>query len=94
VKIGIRELRQHASRYLAIAKAGETIQITDRGVLVALLGPPDTTAASISAFDRLVAAGHVIPAAKPFFPLPKPVPLPPGSMSTAEALEHTREERL
>jgi prevent-host-death family protein len=39
-RIGIRELRQHASRYLAAVQAGETVEITDRGRLVALLVPP------------------------------------------------------
>jgi antitoxin (DNA-binding transcriptional repressor) of toxin-antitoxin stability system len=34
-KIGIRELRQHASRYVAMAKAGMRVPVTDRGKLVA-----------------------------------------------------------
>jgi prevent-host-death family protein len=38
-RIGIRELRQHASRYVAMAKAGKRIAVTDRGELVAYLVP-------------------------------------------------------
>lgn len=38
--IGIRELRQYASRYLARVAAGESLQITDRGRPVAKLVPP------------------------------------------------------
>ena len=52
-RIGIRELRQHASRYVAMAKAGKRIAVTDRGELVAYLVPaqePTTT------FQRMVAA--------------------------------------
>jgi prevent-host-death family protein len=38
-RIGVRELRQHASRYLARVASGETIEVTDRGRAVALLVP-------------------------------------------------------
>lgn len=37
--VGVRELRQHASRYLARVAAGESLQVTDRGRPVALLVP-------------------------------------------------------
>jgi prevent-host-death family protein len=37
--IGVRELRQHASRYLERVKGGETIEVTERGRPVALLVP-------------------------------------------------------
>jgi prevent-host-death family protein len=38
-RIGVRELRQHASRYLARVARGETFEVTDRGRPVALLVP-------------------------------------------------------
>lgn len=38
-KIGIRELRQHASKHVAAAAAGEEIIVTDRGRPVARLVP-------------------------------------------------------
>ena len=38
-RIGIRELRQHASRYLALVSRGEQFEVTDRGRPVALLVP-------------------------------------------------------
>jgi len=38
-RIGVRELRQHASRYLARVANGETIEVTDRGRPVAMLVP-------------------------------------------------------
>jgi prevent-host-death family protein len=37
--IGVRELRQHASRYLARVERGETLEVTDRGRPVARLVP-------------------------------------------------------
>ncbi len=57
-RIGVRELRQHASRYLARVATGETIEVTDRGRSVALLVPTHQ--------DRwldLVATGQVVAAA-------------------------------
>jgi prevent-host-death family protein len=38
-RIGVRELRQHASRYLALVARGERIEVTDRGRPVAMLVP-------------------------------------------------------
>lgn len=38
-RIGVRELRQHASRYLARVASGETLELTDRGRPVAMLVP-------------------------------------------------------
>ncbi|MEA2704345.1 MAG: hypothetical protein QOD63_2290 [Actinomycetota bacterium] len=38
-RIGVRELRQHASQYLARVARGETLEVTDRGRPVALLVP-------------------------------------------------------
>lgn len=90
IRIGVSELRQHAGRYLKRIKAGETIEVTERGRLVALLSPPSP---AMSARDRLIAEGKLIPATRPFW-LPEPVPLPPGSPSTAEILDELREERL
>lgn len=42
-RIGVRELRQHASRYLAIVAGGEQIEVTDRGRPVARLVPIQST---------------------------------------------------
>jgi len=38
-RIGVRELRQNASEYLRLVENGESIEITDRGRLVAMLVP-------------------------------------------------------
>jgi len=54
----VRELRQHASRYLALVARGETIEVTDRGRPVAMLVP-----ARDDPWEALVAAGRITPAA-------------------------------
>jgi prevent-host-death family protein len=37
--VGVRELKQHLSAYLKRVADGETLQITDRGVPVAVISP-------------------------------------------------------
>lgn len=54
--IGLRELRQHASRYVAMAAAGKRVPVTVRGKLVAYLVPAEEPS---SILDRLDAAGHL-----------------------------------
>lgn len=56
-RIGVRELRQNASRYLARVAKGETIEVTDRGRPVALLVPKRE-----DRWQNLVASGQVIAA--------------------------------
>jgi prevent-host-death family protein len=92
-RIGIRELRQNASRYLALVKAGETVEVTERGELIALLVPPQR---SHTARDRLISAGKLIPASYPTGRVrsPWPVPIAPGEPSNQELLDAGREERL
>lgn len=52
---GIRELRDHLSRYLARVQAGEELTVTERGRPVARLVPIGEP----RPFDRLVADGVV-----------------------------------
>ena len=52
--IGVRELRQNASAYLERVRAGETIEVSVRGVVVARLVP-----AARHPWDALVMAGQV-----------------------------------
>lgn len=39
-RIGVRELRQNASEWIRRAHAGERIEVTRRGEVMAILGPP------------------------------------------------------
>jgi prevent-host-death family protein len=58
-RIGIRELRQHASVYVDLAEKGYTVDITNRGRLVAQLIPVREPG---SPLERLIAAGIIEPA--------------------------------
>ncbi len=89
-RIGVRELRQHASRYLERVKAGESIEVTERGRLIALLVAPGPAR---SARARLVEAGSLVPASQPFS-LPLRTSLAGSPISAADALDDLRGERL
>ncbi|MCV7099024.1 type II toxin-antitoxin system Phd/YefM family antitoxin [Mycobacterium palustre] len=58
--IGVRELRQHASKYLEYVAAGESIEITDRGHPIARLVP-----ITGDPWEDLINAGEVVRAARP-----------------------------
>ena len=60
--IGVRELRQHASRYLARVEAGEELGVTNNGRLVARLVPVQESERDREA---LIEAGVLVPARKP-----------------------------
>jgi prevent-host-death family protein len=89
--IGIRELRQHASVYVDLAEKGQTVDITNRGRLVARLVPARD---ADSPLERLIAAGVIEPAEDPGSLLdvePAP-PVPPGQPMASEILRQMREE--
>jgi prevent-host-death family protein len=89
-RIGVRELRQHASRYLERVKAGESIEVTERGTPVAVLIP----AARNEVRERLVQEGRLMPAPGPRV-LPEPVePGESPGQSIDEVLDELRADRL
>ena len=89
-KIGIRELRQHASVYVDLVERGHTVDITNRGRLVAQMVPvkePD------SPLERWIAAGVIERAEEAGSPLeidPYPA-LPPGRPTASDVLGQIRE---
>lgn len=85
-RIGVRELRQYASRYLALVKAGETVEVTDRGRLVALIVPPGP---SRNARERMIAEGRLIPATGTLRP-PERIVAASTSQSVLDALRDER----
>jgi prevent-host-death family protein len=89
-RIGIRELRQHASIYVDLAEQGYTVDITNRGRLVARLVPVGEPG---SPLERLIAAGIVEQAEEPggaggLDPYPAP---PPGRPAASEILGQFRQ---
>lgn len=59
--IPIRELSHHTARTLALVKAGETVDITERGTIVGRIVPVDPTR---DARARLTAEGRMRPASR------------------------------
>ena len=83
--IGIRELQQRASSAVRRVRRGETLGVTYRGQLVAVLAPP----AIATATGSLLAAGRVTPARRNHGPLPEPAV---ASGPTHEVLDELRTE--
>jgi prevent-host-death family protein len=93
--IGVRELRQNASRYLAMVKQGQRVAVTDRGELVAYLEPVETPSTT---YQRLKAAGRVRPARGSMRDLlaeigPPPPPEPDEGSPFEELMRMRDEER-
>lgn len=86
----MRELRQHASRYLDRVRAGETVEVTERGRLVARLVPPEV---DDGARGKLIAEGRLTPASRPFR-LPTRFAGRPGEPDSAQVLDELRGDRL
>jgi|ERR1700691_958986 antitoxin (DNA-binding transcriptional repressor) of toxin-antitoxin stability system len=90
-RIGIRELRQHASVYVDLAEKGYTVDITNRGRLVAQMVParqPD------SPLERWIARGVIQRAEESGGVLDVETyqAVPPGHVTASEALEQLRDE--
>lgn len=85
--IGIRELRQNASRYIRLVKErGESIGITDRGHPVAVLAPLPAG----SRIEQLAASGRLTRATLLWNELPPPLELAPGEKPPSKTLEELR----
>jgi prevent-host-death family protein len=91
-RVGVRELRQNLSRYLAEVKEGESFAVTERGREVARLvpsGPADSPIARLVAehgatMPRGDLLSHVLNSRMP----------PAGGQPSLEILDELREERL
>lgn len=83
--VGVRELRQRASELLRLVENGETIEITDRGRPVALLGPLPKG----SPLERLRSAGEIDAARGDIDDLPEPL-TPTGAEPPSVVLDRLR----
>ena len=89
IEVGVRELRQNLSVYLARLSEGTVYRVTDRGQAVALLIPLPTASTPI---ERLVATGRAEPAKRDLLALGRPPGRGSGALS--KALRDVREDRL
>jgi prevent-host-death family protein len=90
-QIGVRELRQHASRWLERVQEGESFEVTSNGVPIARLVPIEV---GESVIDRLVREGKATRGTGDFKDLPEPLPATPGSRPLSEVVEDLREDRV
>lgn len=88
--VGVRELRQNLSVYLRRVRAGQTLEVTERGQPVALLVPLPEAG---SALSRLVAAGRATSPAGDLLDLGPPLRQRRGK-PLSDLLAESREERL
>ncbi len=89
-RVGVRELRQNLSVYLDRVKAGESLEVTERGQPVARLAPLPPSAQS--AYERLMAEGQIRPARGDVLELGPPLPREPGERPLSEVLAEQRDE--
>lgn len=85
-RIGVRELRQHASSWLRRVAAGESFEVTDRGRPVALLVPVPAD----EGVEALIAAGRARLGEGHLSDLGPPLPHRPGAPTPSEVLERLR----
>jgi len=71
-------------------KAGEVVEVTERGKLIALLVSPTP---AVAVRDQLIASGRLVPA-KSAFRLPERRQLVRGEGTGSEALAELRRDRL
>lgn len=88
--VGIRELRQNLSVYLAKVKTGTAFAVTDRGKPVAVLQP---LAADVDAWQRLVDDGVVIPAAGTWSDMDAPGGEIDSRRTVSKYLQELRDDR-
>lgn len=91
--VGVRELRQNLSVYLARVIAGESLKVTDRGRAVAMLVPLGPRATLV---DRLIASGRATPASRRLEDVPRlQGRIPRGLGARAQkALQELREDKV
>ena len=85
--VGVRELRQSASKILDRVKDGTVIEITEHGVPVARLVP-----ITKSLYEEYIAAGLIIPAENPDWRFEMPTIKLKGKKTSTEVLMEMRAE--
>lgn len=89
--IGVRDLRQNASKYLARVEAGEVLDVTNHGRLVARLVP---VPGESQERQKLIAIGVLTPARRPhLIASGRPRPLRDRQRSASDTLAEMRDDQ-
>lgn len=83
-RIGVRELRLNASKYLERVEAGESVEITKRGRVIAVISPARR---SEDGREYLIATGQMLPGSGDIRDV---VPAPRHDRSVSEVLAELR----
>lgn len=86
--VGIRELRQYATRVLARVRDGEVVGVTDRGTLIARIAPVNS-----DSWGQLVSIGLLSEAERPAL-LADIIPLPSPELTGSQALAALRADEV
>jgi len=76
--VGVRELKDHLSRYLTVVREGSEVLVTDHGHPVARMVPIQGRTGQ-ERLAELIAAGAVTPARRRIRSKPRPIRLPGGA---------------
>lgn len=87
--VGIKVLKNRLSEYIRMAEAGDTILVTDRGRVVARIGPPNHPQSAREVLDDLVRRGVATPATR----RGEPIPEGRGTMKLEDLLRDLDEDR-
>ncbi len=90
-RVGVRELRQNLSVYLERVKRGESLSVTERGQVVALLSPLTRV---LSPVERLIAEGRATPAGRSIRELRPRRLEAPDARPSEQIIAELRDDRL
>jgi prevent-host-death family protein len=90
-RVGIRELRDNLKDVLEKVELGATVEVTKNGRTIAVIVPKP----SGGGVERLIAEGKLLPprSGSTSVRLPRRVLPPPGSPTSAEAIDAARADR-
>jgi prevent-host-death family protein len=90
-RVGVRELRQNLSVHLDRVKLGQSLLVTERGRVVAVLMP---STHELSPVERLIAEGRATPASRSLRDLPRPRRTRAVAGASEDVISDLRGERL
>jgi prevent-host-death family protein len=90
--VGVRELRQNLSVFLARVKKGETLTVTEFGRVVAILAP--LPAAELTTLERMTGEGRAKAPTRSLRDLPPATPGLAAAPRSEDVIAELREERL